>query len=77
MGIMKKMTGMFQRQVKPRKPLFMTTMICIDCHHMWDASNISFPCPKCASKEVVAASRWQPDNTSIPSMGMGKAGVNG
>ncbi len=46
--------------MKKKKMSFVTTMFCLDCEHMWDASNVSYPCPKCASKQVIAASRWAP-----------------
>ena len=46
--------------MKKKKMSFMTTMFCLDCEHMWEASNVSRPCPKCASKQVIAASRWAP-----------------
>lgn len=63
-------TGWFQR--KPKKLSFMTTMFCIDCSHLWDASNVSFPCPKCASKEVIDASRWPDANLGAPTAENGK-----
>lgn len=59
-----------------KRPSFMTAMICIDCHHMWKASNISHPCPVCASREVIAASRWQPDNSMFSTDASGRAGSN-
>lgn len=37
---------------------FLTAMICIDCEKVWETSRISRPCPRCASQQVVALSRW-------------------
>ncbi|MCD4678045.1 MAG: hypothetical protein K8S18_18935 [Desulfobacula sp.] len=59
-------TGLFRPGKK--KLSFMTTMFCLDCEFMWDASNISHPCPRCASKEVLAASRWAPAKYGMPNL---------
>ncbi|MCF6246898.1 MAG: hypothetical protein L3J69_06000 [Desulfobacula sp.] len=71
-------TGLF-RPKKRKRPSYLTTMICIedDCGYIWDASNVSLPCPKCASKEVVALSRWAPAKYGMPRLYQGKAGNNG
>jgi len=56
------------KKKKPR-PGFLTVVMCIDCEHIWEASNISKPCPKCASETVVAMARWQPAKYGMPALG--------
>ncbi|SDU27227.1 hypothetical protein [Desulfobacula phenolica] len=65
-------TGIFGPVNKRMK--FMTTMFCIDCEHMWEASRISNPCPRCASKVVIPAAKWAPAKYGVPKLEMGKLG---
>jgi hypothetical protein len=54
------------------KPLsFMVVMICPDatCAHVWEASCISTPCPRCGNRDVVPASKWNLDEQAILKMG--------
>jgi len=59
-------TGLSSKKTK--RLSFMTTMFCLDCEWLWDASNVSNPCPRCASKEVIAASRWAPARHGMPKL---------
>lgn len=59
-------TGIFNP--KGERPLFSTTMFCLDCELMWEAQNVSFPCPRCESKEILAAARWAPARYGMPKL---------
>lgn len=63
-------TGIFGPVNKRMK--FMTTMFCLDCENMWDASNFSLPCPRCASKATIPAAKWAPARYGMPKLEMGK-----
>lgn len=70
-------TGIFSPRRRDSKKLsFLTTMFCLDCELIWEASNVSYPCPRCASREVIAASRWAPAKYGMPVLNREKAGEN-
>ncbi len=62
-------TGWFQ--VRKQRPKSLITMICLeaDCGHLWDASCISNPCPKCGSGAVVPAENWNFGNKGCLKLG--------
>ena len=65
-------TGMFNP--KGKRLSFLTMMICLehDCGHMFEASRVSNPCPKCASKAVIPAAYWAPAKYGMPKLELGK-----
>ncbi len=62
-------TGWFKP--KGKKLSFMEVMVCLenDCGHIWEASNMSSPCPKCASGSVIPLSTLDPENKGILRLG--------
>lgn len=58
-------------QRKQKAMPFMTVMACPDnkCEHVWQASDISRPCPKCGNTNVIPVSNWNLDGEEVLSLG--------
>ena len=66
-------TGLF-RPVKRKKPKYLTTMICLECGHLFEASRTDRPCPGCGDAATFPASKWAPAKYGMPKFKTGRVG---
>jgi len=60
------------RPVKRPKPKYLTTMICLECGHLFEVSRTDRPCPACGDAAIFPASTWAPAKYGMPRLQRGK-----
>jgi len=64
-------TGLFnlkvtRRPVRRLKPKYLTTMICLECGHLFEASRTDCSCTGCGDGATFPASTWAPAKYGMP-----------
>jgi len=64
-------TGWFRPGRKDEKTGTLITMICLEhnCGNLWDAGRASDACPKCGSRAVIPANKWNLDKKGVLKLG--------